>query len=341
MLDSARIYLKNRFHSGVCGFIVRNVSGLRMRRIDSDAIPEAPDEIRLFLTARNESLRLPYFFEYYRSLGVDRFFVVDHTSTDDMQSLLLSQEDTHVFQTREHFRMKATWMNYLLNRYGIGHWCIVVDADELLAYPHYKTLDLRDLCEYFDQHGYTAMHCLLLDMYSDKPFRQTEYEKGSDPLLAAPYFDPDTHHKVPHTFDECEKPPEFRYFGGMRKRLFGAEPCLSKFPLIKFKPQVYLIDGQHTIRYASIADVEGLVFHTKFLYDFRKNVREQVELNQQWRNAVEYRKYEEGINKNPDISAYYHKSVRYADDRQLLELGLMKTSEKFNAFAEKSLREGG
>ena len=44
-------------------------------------IPERK-EIRLFAIMRNESLRLPYFLEYYKNLGVDRFFLIDNNSTD-------------------------------------------------------------------------------------------------------------------------------------------------------------------------------------------------------------------------------------------------------------------
>jgi len=44
--------------------------------------------IFLFSTMRNEALRLPYFLEYYRALGVDQFFIVDNGSTDGTAELL-------------------------------------------------------------------------------------------------------------------------------------------------------------------------------------------------------------------------------------------------------------
>ena len=40
------------------------------------------NEIRLFAKCRNESARLGAFFDHYRGLGVDRFFIVDNDSTD-------------------------------------------------------------------------------------------------------------------------------------------------------------------------------------------------------------------------------------------------------------------
>jgi hypothetical protein len=335
MLDSAREYMGKVLLSAPYRSIRRKISGIRMHRMDSGSIPDAPDEIRLFLTARNESLRLPYFFKHYRSIGVDRFFVIDNNSTDDTESLLLSQEDTHVFHTKESFRMESIWKDFLLHRYGMGHWCVIVDADELLAYPHRDTLELRGLCEYLDQEDYTAMHCMLLDVYSDKPFRLTEYERGGDPLLAVPYFDPELPHKIEYEYVNCSNSIGFLYKGGgMRERVFGSQVVNSKFPLVKFQPQTYLTWGFHRISGSSMADVQGVLFHTKFLFDFNSRVLLEAEREQHWDKAHDYKSFREKIVDDQDLTAYYPKSVRYADDRQLVELGVMKTSEAFEAFVK-------
>ena len=54
-------------------------------------------EVRLFSKIRNEKLRLPAFLRHYRSLGVDRFFIVDNDSTDGSTEYLLAQPDVHLF----------------------------------------------------------------------------------------------------------------------------------------------------------------------------------------------------------------------------------------------------
>ncbi|AGI74624.1 hypothetical protein OA238_c47930 [Octadecabacter arcticus 238] len=41
-----------------------------------------PNDILVFCTFRNEDIRLPYFFKYYRDLGVDHFIMVDNESVD-------------------------------------------------------------------------------------------------------------------------------------------------------------------------------------------------------------------------------------------------------------------
>lgn len=37
-----------------------------------------PPDILLFATLRNERVRLPYFLQYYRDLGVNHFLIVDN-----------------------------------------------------------------------------------------------------------------------------------------------------------------------------------------------------------------------------------------------------------------------
>ena len=52
----------------------------RTRAIGSGAI-------LCFVTLRNEAVRLPYFLDYYRALGVDHFLVVDNDSDDGSRAL--------------------------------------------------------------------------------------------------------------------------------------------------------------------------------------------------------------------------------------------------------------
>ena len=58
-----------------CRFI-----SFKLLRKDKNEIKEIKKEIRLFATCKNEIMRLPWFLEYYRKLGVDRFFIVENNS---------------------------------------------------------------------------------------------------------------------------------------------------------------------------------------------------------------------------------------------------------------------
>ncbi|HBK82674.1 MAG TPA: hypothetical protein DDZ41_03620, partial [Flavobacterium sp.] len=75
---------------------LRKKSINRLKRIDNKSIIDANGEIRLFAIMRNESLRLPHFIEYYRKLGVDRFFFIDNNSTDNSVEITREQDNIHL-----------------------------------------------------------------------------------------------------------------------------------------------------------------------------------------------------------------------------------------------------
>src|SRR5262245_7965759 len=156
---------------------------------DGKAIPgrASDQEIRLFSKCRNEMLRLSAFLAHYRKLGVARFFMVDNASDDGTAEFLRAQPDVHVFHAAGSFRAArggTDWLNAVLQEFGVGHWCVTVDVDELFRYPGSETVGLHQLVRYLDDQDYEAMHCLLLDMYPELPLRDANI--GSDLVEAAP-----------------------------------------------------------------------------------------------------------------------------------------------------------
>jgi hypothetical protein len=117
-----------------------------LERRDDRCLAIAPEEILCCLVARNERPRLPYFLEYYRKLGVDRFFVIDNGSNDGSVEWLLDQADVHVWYSELSFKRAnfgSSWFELLLRRYGVGHWCLTMDADEFLIYEGAPERTLR------------------------------------------------------------------------------------------------------------------------------------------------------------------------------------------------------
>ena len=95
-----------------------------------------PGDVLAFCVLRNEAERLPHFLSHYRRLGVAHFLVVDNAS-DDGSAALLDAPDISVWQTGASYkaaRFGLDWLNWLLLRHGHGHWCLTVDADEILVY---------------------------------------------------------------------------------------------------------------------------------------------------------------------------------------------------------------
>jgi hypothetical protein len=298
-----------------------------LRRLDDNYVSHDPHEICLFAIVRDEIRRLPFFLQYYSRKGVSRFFIVDNDSTDGTTDLLLSTPDVHVFHTANRYsqsRYGLTWIRSLLDSYGQGRWCIAADADEFLVYPGWEQLSLPELCAYLDSQSSSAFASLLLDMYSDKPFSETHYAAGSDPLTVCPYFDPDTIIPVGRW------PPMVggrqMHAGGMRKRLFGLDVNLDKICLVKYRSSMQLHEGMHALGGASISQAQGAVLHFKYLFGFAEKAQLEAMRREHWQDAVEYRRYAAVLGANPELTALTSASVAFRGSDDLIEHKIMKST---------------
>ncbi len=132
-----------------------------LERFDEHDIDDFPGEIYAFMLLRNEIAALPFLFTYYRNMGVKRFFMIDDHSEDGTREYLLAQPDTHVFTPSNPFGQANSgnnWLNLLLDRFGTGHWTLVVDADELLIYPHCEKSNFPIFARIWTAKA--ARHCL-------------------------------------------------------------------------------------------------------------------------------------------------------------------------------------
>ena len=275
-----------RLHKGLVdafvarGRIVDAFAHYDLQRKDTkDAALQAGDIICCSVV-RNESLRLPFFLTYYRRQGIARFFFVDNESTDGTLPYLLDQPDSHVWRSRHSFHKAnfgAGWFEVLLRRHGIGHWCLIVDADELFYYPDCERRNLQNLCRDLERKGKRAMNAVLLDMYSDKPIRSTHYTAGQDFREVCPYFDRQFYHR---RYEEGPEGNQTVYIGGARQRVFGREGeyYLSKVPLIRYGEDAILSGGQHRTYFprSEIAAETGCILHFKYFSAFPAYAAEEV-----------------------------------------------------------------
>ncbi len=310
------------------------------QRIDKNHIPKNKMEIRLFVIARNESLRLPFFLKYYFEKGVNRIFLIDNNSTDNTREIALLYPNVHVFKINESFKNFWYWIEFFLNKYGKNRWCLVVDVDELLFYPYAEIAPLEVLINYLEFKKYDAIRSFLLDIYSDKPIIETGYKAYGNPLECCPYFDPDFYSKQVQLLDK-KKWEQFDttiYFGGMRERVFNKitgsswNYHLSKISLFKYTNNVYLTEGMHAINGARLADITGVVFHSKYLQDFIERVMIESKREVHFGNAIEYKIYNHACLVAKDITLHCQNSVKYQNSKQLVKLGMMKSSIIYNTF---------
>ena len=317
----------------------------QLEKLDDKQILRDPESIFCFAYMRNEMRRLPYFLEYHRNLGVDRFFLMDNESDDGTREFMLAQPDCHCFHAEgSSFASNVyppNWTNTLLNVFGHGHWCMNMDADELLVYPGSEKVCLKTLCAYLDETGAQAMIAPLLDMYSDGPITEAQYTDGQSFIDAAPYFDstPGLMRANPGCY------PAQLMFGGVRERVFWQgpfkktnPPCLTKVPLVRWQRGMEFIAAQHTLSAVRFADVRGALLHFKFLTDFGARTSTELERNDgvQEKSLQEREAYAIALRRSPKLSLMSEGSARYRGTQQLVELGWMTSTPRFSKFLETS-----
>ena len=316
-------------------------SSRHMTRLDDRPIDTGPDDILCFVGVRNEVVLLPHLLAHYRKLGVDRFFFLDNGSTDGTRELILEQPDSHCFHTEgSHFAENVApprWLNTLMNVFGTGHWCISVDADELLVYPDCERVDLHELCQYLDSTGTDAVIGCMVDMYSDGPLADASYDGQIGLVEASPYFDPEPGWLRAR---DGMYPPE-QMFGGVRERVFWRgrfkqtlPPCLTKVPIVRWRQGTQYGVVQHTISKVTFSELRVALLHFKFVWGFRhksvSSLSENMKLKE--KGLEERAAYIEALERNPKLALRNEDSVRYRDADQLVRLGWMKTSDRYRNF---------
>lgn len=292
-----------------------------------------PHDILLVATLRNERLRLPYFLDYYRKLGVNHFLLIDNGSDDGTSEYLARQEDVSVWYTEKSYkrsRFGVDWMNRLKRRYACGHWCVVVDIDEFLVYPFCDTRPLRALTDWLDASSIRSFGAMLLDMYPRGPRHETVYKEGQNPFEIADWLDGGN-----YTIDRNPKYGNLWIQGGPRARAFFADrperaPALNKIPLVKWDKSFAYVSSTHMLLPRGLNLVydewggekaSGCLLHAKFLNTFGEKSGEELNRKQHFANSFEYRAY--GENAKEDTTLWCQWSENYISWRQLEILGLM------------------
>lgn len=289
--------------------------------------------ILLFSTMRNERVRLPYFLDYYRRLGIDHFLIVDNASDDGTSEYLAAQPDVSVWHTAAGYkqsRFGMDWMMHLLARYGHGRWCLTVDVDEFLVYPFCETRPLRALTDWLGSTGTRTFGSMLLDMYPKGAMHEQPYREGQNPFEIASYFDSGN-----YTIKRNWPYLNLWIQGGPRARLFFDDqpkkaPAMNKIPLVKWDRSYAYISSTHmmlprglnlTYDEAGGEKPSGCLLHAKFLDTFAAKAQEELARGQHYAESHEYRAYKEGLSNERDLWCNW--SEKYINWRQLEILGLM------------------
>ena len=304
-----------------------------LRKVSNRTAQIRKGDILAVVVVRNEAARLPYFLNHHRRLGVSHFLVVDNGSDDGTVELLQDQPDVSLWRTKASYRASRfglDWTNWLLLRYGRRHWCLTLDADELLVYPHWETRPLPALTRWLDGLGVPALAAMMLDMYPQGPLAAQEYRAGDDPLAILQWFDSGNY--------SLQIQPRLRNLwiqGGPRARSFFADdprraPTMNKVPLVKWNWRYAYFNSTHTLlpaRLNAVFDetggemISGALLHTKFLHTILSKSAEEKARRQHFADPERFGDYYDGLMADPDL--HTPASTRYTGWRQQESMGLI------------------
>ena len=292
-----------------------------------------PGDILLFCTQRNEKVRLPYFLDYYRRLGVNHFFFVDNGSTDGAYEYLAEQSDVSLWHTSASYkraRFGVDWLNWLQRKYAHGHWTLTLDPDEFFVYPFCDTRPLRALTDWLDASSIKAFSAMILDMYPKGALDEQPYTEGQNPIDIACWFDSGN-----YTMKRNKRYGNLWIQGGPRRRVFFPDkpelaPALNKIPLVKWDRRYVYVSSTHMLLPRGLNLVydewggekaSGVLLHAKFIDTFTQKAKEELDRKQHYSASVEYRAYAQQLTQDPELWCKW--SERYINWRQLEILGLM------------------
>ncbi len=290
-------------------------------------------DILAFSTVRNEITRLPFFLDHHRTLGVRHFLFVDNDSTDGTSEYLTKQPDCSVWQSRHSYRLArfgVDWLTWLQIRFGHGHWCLTLDADEIFIYPHHDTRPLAALTEWLDSINRVSFGALMLDMYPRGKLGNVRYAPGDDPFEQLCWFDGGNY--MIRRKDDLQN---LWIQGGVRARKFFSDkpkraPTMGKLPLVKWNRRYAYVSSTHSLLPRTLNRVyddqggelaSGVLLHTKFLPEVLERSIEEKERKEHFANSDLYSSYYDDLADDPDL--WCEKSTKLIGWRQLEAMGLM------------------
>lgn len=312
------------------------------RRIRANAAQLVPRTVRaqalddawcvLVCCVRNEMARMPAFLDHYRRLGVAHFLVVDNQSTDGLAEYLAAQPDCSHWLADGSYKASnfgMDWCNHLLDRHGNGKWCVTVDPDEFLVYPHCEQRSLRSLTDRMDAIGQPSLYTVLVDAYGESALSRTTLTPDSNPFDVCPWFD-----RFNLTQRYSEDTGGFWVQGGVRMRRFFADrpmqaPALNKVPLLRWRAGLRYISSMHHLNDRQLnctvlgrpEAVSGVLFHFKYVSLLRDKAAEEMVRGEHYAGSSEYKAYLDA----GDIVLFDPQlSVRYEGSAQLVRQGFMQ-----------------
>jgi hypothetical protein len=311
-----------------------------------------PSGPAVFAIVKDENYFLPFFFDYYRSLGVELFLIYDDRSGPATVDYLMTQADCAILRSGSAFgdtfgedefgvprRLPHILKERVPETFLPGRWVLTVDADEFLVLPS-GCQDLPEFIGSLERIGQLYATAPMIDFYGET-LDHRNYPRNLDPFAGSPYFD-----VGPYYYWTGAVWP-FRLSGGIRLRLlrmlceqhidriagiFGAPlPALGKtwkVPLLKHGWGV-VRRGDHEVSVAPRAtDLSPALAHFKFYPELDAKIDNALREKQYYAGSVEYTFLKAAIELFGGDNLVGPETRRFDGPQSLEQAGLLTSSRQ-------------
>lgn len=265
----------------------------------------------LFCVVKNDILKLPKFFEHYRTLGIKSFIFLDNDSTDGTKEYLMDQSDVTLYHSEIKYSstIRCLWIDRLLCKYGMNKWCVVVDSDEFIDYICSDNYSINDLIRHCDTDRIEGFH---LDMYPKGQLFNSNIEECK-------YFDKEGYEIVDNLYGTV-------VLGGYRRRVFNLIISMSKYPIFYYSKNLFYKSSHYLYPYAH-TPIWLAIRHYKFVDNKDYNKLEYAVKNEIYYNhSQHYKKVWNYVNENGIPQAYNDDiSEEYINSESLRVLDFLDT----------------
>lgn len=270
------------------------------------------DALVLICLQKNDLVRIKAFIDHHRSLGIRHYAIIDNGSTDGSREWLMEQPDVFLFATDVPYTSanRDAWINRVLAYFGDNRWYLVLDSDELLAYDDMERRDIGQLIARLEQKHILRCRAMMLDMYATDGY--FEIGDRADFLKQCVFFDVDTY--TTGTWDY-----HVALSGGPRKRLFGTDATLTKYPLFRLAEGelLYQAHAMFPLRKNLNTPCHLVLRHYKFLPGDKQKFESIAREGKYFGGSIEYKNYIKAMSDAKVVHFVDGASAKYEDSASL------------------------
>lgn len=310
-----------------------HLSGPRKIKLDED-------EVALVCMLKNGSYYLDELLEHHRNIGIHHFLFIDNGSEDNTIKYLMSQPDVTVISNRLPVRIYESFMRAdIAQRVIKGGWFLFLDSDELIEMINGKDKSIQAYARYCNEYGYDAVVGQSLDLFSTRPFSETEGWSYKQTISEFNQFslrfisDLDYHDKTVgfawFLQENTVSNPSIRLkFGGIRCELFNENCALTNHRMVRNAKHIWIYSHPHCSSYVHCADFTLLIRHYKFAGNYIQREQKQMR-NKIWDHGEDQSRL--SIITDPGFNFTGKEIQQFSGTGNLLDQGFLTGSTAFFA----------